>query len=111
MNLKTFALMTLALALFVAIPAQLDAADAMAGKTSFLAKCKTCHAADGAGNAGMAKVLKVEIKHLGDPTVQAKSDDDLKAVITGGQGKMKAISGLDGAAVDNIVAHIRTIKK
>ncbi len=103
--------MTLALALFVAIPAQLDAADAAAGKTSYLAKCKTCHGADGAGNAGMAKVLKVEIKHLGDASVQAKSDDELAAIITDGQGKMKGISGLDAAAVANVVAHVRTIKQ
>jgi mono/diheme cytochrome c family protein len=86
------------------------AADAAAGKTVYTAKCKTCHAADGAGNPAMAKVFKTEIKPLSSPDVQGQSDADLKKVITEGKGKMKPV-GVTGADLDNVVAYVRTFKK
>lgn len=87
------------------------AADAAAGKAVYDTKCKTCHAADGGGNQGMAKALKADIKPLGSADIQAKSDDDIKKVITGGAGKMKAVAGVTGADLDNVVAYVRTLKK
>lgn len=87
------------------------AADAEAGKAVYLKKCKTCHGAEGQGNPGMAKVLKVEIKHLGSETVQSKSDDDIKTAMTDGVGKMKAVKGVTPADVDSILAFVRTIKE
>jgi hypothetical protein len=39
------------------------------------------------------------------------SDDDLKKVITDGKGKMKPIASASGAAADNVVAYIRSLKK
>lgn len=87
------------------------AADAAAGKTVYNTKCKTCHGADGAGNPGMAKMLKVDMKALGSADVQSKSDDDLKKIITGGAGKMKPVAGVAGADLDNVVAYVRTLKK
>ena len=87
------------------------AADAEAGKAVYLKKCKTCHGAEGQGNPGMAKVLKVEIKHLGSEAVQGKSDDDIKAAISGGMGKMKAVKGVSATDIDSIVAFVRTIKE
>lgn len=86
-------------------------ADAEAGKAVFLKKCKICHGADGQGNAGMAKVLKVEIKHLGDASVQEMSDDDIKKTMLEGVGKMKPIKGVAGDDLDNVVAFVRTLKK
>jgi mono/diheme cytochrome c family protein len=83
------------------------AADAAAGKAVFSAKCKSCHGADGTPSAGMAKAMG--IKPMGDPSIQAKSDDDLKVSITKGVGKMKAQS-VSGADLDNVVAAIRTMK-
>ena|ERR1041385_2901479 len=80
-------------------------ADAAAGKPIYDAKCKACHGADGAGNANMAKMLKVELKPL------AQSTADVKAVITNGQGKMKPVAGLSAAEVDNCVAFVKSLKK
>jgi len=92
-------------------PAGALAADAAAGKEVYSKKCQACHGADGAGNAGMAKALKVEFKPLGSAEIQGKSDADLKKVITEGSGKMKPVSGLSPADVDNVIAHVRTLKK
>ncbi len=92
-------------------PASTWAADADAGKAVFAKKCRTCHGAEGQGNPGMAKVLKVEIKHLGSEEIQAKSDDDIKKSITEGVGKMKPVKDLSDDDVANIVAFVRTIKE
>jgi mono/diheme cytochrome c family protein len=87
------------------------AADSAAGMATYSSKCKTCHAADGNGNPGMAKALKVEFKPLSGAEVQGLSDADLKAVVTNGKGKMHAVAGVAGADLDNVVAYIRSMKK
>jgi cytochrome c2 len=87
------------------------AADATAGKAVFDGKCKTCHAADGNGNQGMAKALKVEIKPLSTAEIQAMSDADLKKVVSEGFGKMKPVASVTGADLDNVIAFVRTFKK
>lgn len=103
------AMIALALCTFVASSA--SAADAKAGADVYSAKCKMCHGADGAGNPGMAKALKVEFKHLGGPEVQKMSDADLKKVVTTGKDKMKPVAGVAGADLDNVIAYVRTLKK
>ena len=87
------------------------AADAAAGKVAYEKKCQTCHGADGSGNPAVAKAMKVELKPLGSADVEKMSDADLKKAITEGFGKMPAQKGLTPADVDNIVAHLRTLKK
>ena len=87
------------------------AADAKAGQATFDKSCKSCHGPDGAPNAAVAKMMKVDIRDLKSPEVQAKSDGELKGVITGGQGKMKPVAAVTGADADNVVAYIRTLKK
>ena len=87
------------------------AADAAEGAKLYATKCRTCHGPTGDGNPAMAKALKVDIKPLGSADVQKKSDAELKANITEGTGKMKAISGFSAADLDNMVAHIRSLKK
>lgn len=87
------------------------AADAKAGSTVFDKSCKSCHAADGTGNPAIAKMMKVDMKALGSAEVQAKSDADLKKVVTDGQGKMKPIASVTGASQDDVVAYLRTLKK
>ena len=88
-------------------PARAGAPD---GKEVYMKSCKTCHGAEGHGNPAIAKVMKVEMKALGSKEVQAKSDDDLKATITKGTGKMKAVAGLSAKQIDDVVAFVRTLK-
>ena len=80
------------------------AADATAGKAVYDAKCKTCHGPDGAGNAAIAKMMKVELKPLAATTA------DVKKVIVEGQGKMKPVA-ITGADVDNVAAYVKSMKK
>ena len=86
--------------------------DATAGKATFAKSCSTCHGADGnSPKDAIAKMLKAEIPPLGSSDVQAKSDDEIKKVITEGYEKMKAIKGLSDKDVRNVIAFFRTIKK
>jgi len=85
--------------------------DAKAGTAVYNKSCATCHAADGAPKEAIAKMLKVEIPHLGAAEVQAKSDADLKKVITEGYEKMKPVKGLADKDVANVIAFMRTLKK
>jgi mono/diheme cytochrome c family protein len=96
---------------FAAVAATAQAADAKAGQAVYDKSCKSCHGADGTPNAAVAKMMKVEMKDLKSPEIQAMSDDDLKKVITDGKGKMKPIASASGAAADNVVAYIRSLKK
>lgn len=105
MNLRVH---TLILALVIA--SNLIAADVTAGKTAYDTACKKCHGADGTPNAAIAKMLKVEMKHLGAKDVQAKSDADLKKETLEGVGKMKGLAGVE-KDVANILAFVRTLKQ
>src|SRR5579863_9926887 len=67
------------------------AADAAAGKATYDAKCKNCHGADGAGNASIFKMMKVDQKALG-----SQSDAEIKGAVTMGVGKMKPVAGIAG---------------
>ena len=85
--------------------------DVAAGKAVFLVKCKKCHGDGGQGNPAMAKMLKVEIKHLGTANIQKKSDEELKKQSKDGIGKMKPVEGLSSADLDNVIAFVRTLKQ
>ena len=101
----------MAIVALVTVPALFaQKGDAAAGKATFSGKCAMCHGAAGEGKESMAKMLKVEIKHLGSKEVQAKSDADWKKEITEGVGKMKAVK-LSDADVANVIAYMRTLKK
>ena len=107
---STFAVIWVGAALLIAAPV-FAAGDAAAGKEAFTKKCASCHGAAGEGKDAVAKMLKVEIRHLGSKEVQAKSDADVKKAIIEGTGKMKAVAGVDAKAADDVVAYLRTLKK
>lgn len=103
---------TLKIALFIGLSASAAlAADLKAGQAAYDKSCKSCHGPDGAPNPGIAKMMKVEMRDLKASEVQAKSDADLKKVITDGQGKMRPITAVKGADVDNVIAYVRSLKK
>src|SRR5438093_10532749 len=89
----------------------LAAGDPAAGKAVYDKACKSCHGADGAGNANIAKMMKVEMKSLASADVQSRSDADLKKVIAEGEGKMKPVKTVAGKDVDNVIAYVRSLKK
>src|SRR6202171_4236668 len=88
-----------------------SAADAKAGQAVYDKSCKSCHGADGTANPAVAKMMKVDMKDLKSAEVQAMSDDDLKKLIVDGKGKMKPVKAVSGAAVENVVAYVRSLKK
>lgn len=88
----------------------LAAGDAKAGKEVFTRKCATCHGQQGEGKEAIAKMLKVEIKHLGSPEVQARSDDQIRKIILEGDGKMKPVKDMDAKSIEDVTAFVRTLK-
>lgn len=79
------------------------------GADTFKAKCAMCHGADGKGDTGMGKTLKV--RDLGSADVQGQSDADLNGIITNGKGKMPKYDGkLTKDQVVDVVKYIRTMK-
>lgn len=86
------------------------AGDAAAGKAVYAKKCVTCHGDTGEGKAAIAKMLKVELRHLGSKEVQALSDADLGQIITKGKDKMKPVKDLSTADVANVIAYMRGLK-
>jgi cytochrome c6 len=100
--------------LILAIPLSNLSADAgtdAAAKT-YAAKCVSCHAKDGKGNAAMAKVFKVEPAALDlvKDSSLAKSDADLAKLTTDGKDKMPAYKGkLTDSEITGLVAYIRSL--
>ncbi len=82
------------------------AASAKDGETVYTAKCKNCHAVDGAGNPAIGKMMNVTLKPLG-----AQTDAEIKAAVTMGAGKMKPVAGVSASDVDNVAAYVHTLKK
>ena len=79
------------------------------GGADFKAKCAMCHGADGKGDSGMGKTLKV--RDLGSADVQGQSDADLNGIITNGKGKMPKYDGkLSKDQIGDLVKYIRTLK-
>jgi cytochrome c553 len=87
------------------------AGDAAKGADLYARKCKMCHGADGAGMPAMLKKYGAELKPLGGAELQAKKDAELAKGVMGGKNHVSLAKALQPADVDNLVAHIRTLKK
>ena len=95
--------------LSIAVAGATWAADAKAGKAIYDKRCASCHAADGKGNAAMAKTMKgLDIVNKG---TQGKKDDQLMKVIAEGEGKMPAYKDLSKQDQADVVAYIRSLAK
>jgi len=102
----------LILLLVLPIPLLLAAkGDAEAGKAIYAKRCAACHAKEGEGKPAIAKMLKVELRHLGSKEVQARSDDEIRKLLAEGKGKKKPVKGLSDEDMANVIAHIRTLAK
>jgi mono/diheme cytochrome c family protein len=97
--------------LFILMTAGVSAADVKAGQTAYEKACKSCHGIDGTPNPTMVKALKVDMRDLKSPEVQAESDDQIKKAITSGTGKMRPVASVTGDSANDVVAYIRTLKK
>lgn len=86
------------------------AADAKAGKAAYEKACQSCHGPDGTPKDAIAKMMKVEMKDLKSAEIQGMSDDEIKKIITTGKGKMRPITSVSGAAVDDVAAYVHTLK-
>jgi len=92
--------------------AGLSAASGLAASSAAYDKgCKSCHGADGTPNPAIAKMMKVDMKDMKSPEVQALSDADIKKIITEGKGKMKGVKTLSPAEADEAAAYVHTLKK
>ena len=85
--------------------------DPTGGKLIYTKKCAACHGKQGEGKPAIAKMLKVELRHLGSKEVQAKSDADLRKDTVKGKGKMKPVKGLSDEDVASVIAYLRSLKQ
>lgn len=99
------------LALVATGAAAFAAGDAKAGADIYAKACKSCHGADGTPNPAIAKMMKVEMKHLGDPAVQGLPDSKWEEIVSAGIGKMKPVKSVTGKQVADVVAFGKTLKK
>lgn len=99
------------LAGFVTAASLAKEGDLTGGKLVYAKKCAICHGKQGEGKPAIAKMLKVELRHLGSTKVQAKSDADLRKDIVEGIGKMKPVKGLSDEDVASVIAYLRSLKQ
>jgi mono/diheme cytochrome c family protein len=99
----------LAVASLASTASAAPAGDGAAGKAVYTKKCASCHGEKGEGKEAIAKMMKVEMKHLGSKEVQAKSDDELKKDTTQGIGKMKGVQGLSDKDVADLITYVRSL--
>lgn len=98
------ALLFLAACLSVPLLAQQDAT----GADTFKTRCAICHGMDGLGKTPAGEIFKAA--SLKDPTVKAKSNDELHGIIKNGKNKMPQFKNtLTDAQINAVVTYLRTI--
>jgi mono/diheme cytochrome c family protein len=99
--------------LMVAVTAWIASAqgDPKLGQEFYNSSCRSCHGADGTPNPAVVKLMKVEMKPLSDPEVQAMDDGKWTEIIKNGMGKMKPVTKLNDKQIESVIAFARTLKK
>jgi mono/diheme cytochrome c family protein len=95
-----------------AAPASAPGGPSTATKTLWTKRCASCHGPDGAGNAKMAKKLKIEpaLLDLGREATADLSRGDFAAIIRTGKDKMPAFAKkLKGAQIMALTDHTFTL--
>ncbi len=83
---------------------------AQSGEATYKTKCQSCHGTAGVPNPGIAKAMGV--KPATDPSVKSKSEAQMIAVTTNGEGKMPAFKGkITDAQIKDSVDYFRTFAK
>jgi len=108
---QRFCLALILLGFLGARTVQAEEVDAVAGKAVYTQRCASCHGAEGEGKEALAKMLKVEMRHLGSEEVQAKSDGQLRKDSVEGTGKMRPVKGMSDKEVADLIAYVRTLAK
>lgn len=102
----------LSIGFIVAMSLPLSAAgDAAKGKDLFLKKCKICHAEDGAGTPALQKKYGAKLLPLAGKEVQAMKDADITKSFNEASNHKALLKSLQPGDLDNVIAHIRTMKK
>lgn len=84
------------------------------GKGIYEKNCRMCHAVDGTGNPGMAKLFKVdpELLNLTSEKNKKRSNKELKEVVRKGQGKMPKYdtNRISDEEIEELIAYIRGLQ-
>jgi mono/diheme cytochrome c family protein len=98
--------------------ADLDANRAYSGEAAYKLTCAKCHGENGKGDASADKFFQLKIPRLNSDEVRAKSDAELRDLITQGSKAMPPVevdeSGfrhrLPPQDVEAVIAYVRTLK-
>jgi mono/diheme cytochrome c family protein len=102
----------------VQVPVLSQPPEGLSGKNLFMQTCQVCHGRDGRGDAKADAFYSRALPRLDSAYVQAKSDEELREIITHGRNAMDPVRMQDdkGArhalppyAVDPLIAHLRTL--
>jgi len=96
-----------------------DVAPNLSGKAVFSRTCARCHGPKGQGNPAADKFFQTPVPRLDSAYVQAKSDAELKDIISHGKrmmdpvriGQAQVQHLLDSASVDAVISYVRTFKQ
>lgn len=86
------------------------AGDAAKGKELFTKKCVMCHGADGAGAPAMKAKFGAKLRPLGSAEVQKAKDPELVKAFRDAVNHKVIGKSIQDADLDNLIAHIRTMK-
>jgi len=84
----------------------------------FSQTCQVCHGAEGRGNADADNFFKKKLARLNSAAIQAKTDDELRLIITRGSGAMDPVRlqsadgirhALPAEAIEPVIAFLRTL--